>query len=258
MTISLVVPIYNEAPFLPRCFQSIENQTITFDEVILIDDGSEDTSAQIASEYAERNGWRIIISDKNYGVGNSRNLGIRASKSDYITFLDSDDRLYSSACEAIHNAIEMHQDAEIIQFDHTRIVNGAEPAKPNEERFYDFRKGIKNAPSFWCYVWNKAYKRNLIKNYRFGKLSFGEDEAFNLELLLQGHRIYCDRGETVIKHFDNANSLAHLKSYADIKAQDEHLNSLLTHYHEPWQQKAIRELIDDHRASKTYKTMGWK
>lgn len=256
--IALVVPIYNEWPFLPRCLDSIENQTIPFDEVILIDDGSEDGSAQIASEYAERNGWRIIISDRNYGVGNSRNLGIRASKSDYIAFLDSDDRLYSSACEVIHNAIETHPQAEIIQFGHTRIVNGAERAKPNEERFYDFKQGIKSAPSFWFYVWNKAYKRELIKNYRFGKLAFGEDEAFNLELLLQGHRIYCDRGETVIKHFDNANSLAHLNGYAGIKAQDDYLNGLLARYHEPWQQKAIRELIENHRASKTYKSRGWE
>ena len=256
--ITLVVPIYNEYAFLPRCLGSIKNQTIPFDEVILIDDASDDGSLQIAHDYAYANQWRLIENTRNMGVGHARNQGIEAATGDYITFLDSDDALNTSAHEAMLNAIETHPEAEIIQFDHTRIVNGAKPPIPNEPRFYDFKQGIKGAPSFWFYVWNKIYKHELIKDHRFCDIQFGEDEAFNLDLLLKGAKIYCDPGETVIKHFDNANSLAHINGYAGIKAQDDYLNSLLTRYHEPWQQKTIRELIENHRASKTYKSRGWK
>ena len=255
--ISLIVPIYNEAPFLPRCLDSIANQTIPFDEVILIDDASDDGSLQIAHNYAYANQWRLIENTRNKGVGHARNQGIEAAAGEYITFLDSDDALNTSAHEAMLNAIEAHPEAEIIQFDHTRIVFGPHPAAPNKPGFYDLRKGSNGLPTFWAYVWNKIYKRELVKDQRFCGIQFGEDEAFNLELFLNDAKFYYDGGETVVKYFDNAFSLAHQKKLADLKAQDDCLKELQARYTEKWQQDAIAQIRAEHHASKTYKTKGW-
>lgn len=256
--ISLIVPIYNEAPFLPRCLNSIKNQTIPFDEVILIDDCSTDGSFQMAHQYAHENGWHFIANTENVGNGATRNVGIEHATGDYITFLDSDDALNTSAHEAMLNAIEWHPEAEIIQFDHTRIVKGVKPAKPNPSIVYGIDNSLDGLPAFWCYVWNKAYKAELIKNHKFNDLRFGEDEAFNIELLLDGAKIQCVEEETVIKHFDNANSICHTKTMQELCDQDAYLMSLLGKYKGKKQQRLIQDLIRDHRNSNTYKKMGWR
>lgn len=258
MTISLIVPIYNEAPYLARCLDSIANQTVPFDEVILIDDASTDDSYAIAEDYADKYGWQLIQNEQNLGLGKTRNAGVEMAKSEWIAFLDSDDALFSSACEVMLNAIEAKPKANIIQFDHIRMAQGIKNAKPNDEGIYGIDNGLAGLPSFFYYVWNKIYKREAIKDRKFNNLRFGEDEAFNLELLLDGERILCDRGETVIKHFDNANSLTHIKTMRELREQDAYLVSLLDKYKEPWQQKAITELFTDHRNSITYKKMGWE
>lgn len=256
--ITLIVPIYNEWPFLPRCIDSIKNQTIPFDEVILIDDCSTDGSLQMAQQYARENGWHFIANTENKGLGGTRNVGVEHATGDYIAFLDSDDALTTSAHEVMLNAIERHPEAEIIQFDHARIVHGLDAPRHNEERFYDIKNGIAELPFFWFYAWNKVYKREAIKDRKFNTLRFGEDEAFNIELLLDGAKIQCVEEKTVLKHFDNANSLTHIKTMRELKEQDAYLVSLLDKYKEPWQQKAITELFTEHRNSTTYKKMGWK
>ena len=255
--ISLIVPIYNEALFLPRCLDSIANQTVPFDEVILIDDESNDGSKQIVVKYAKQNGWRFMLKEHT-GVGDTRNAGIEMATGDYITFLDSDDALFSSAHEAMLNAIEKHKKADIIQFDHIRMAFGIKNAKPNAEGIYGIDNGLKGLPSFFYYAWNKIYRRAAIKNHKFCELRFGEDEAFNMELLCAGLEIQCVNADTVIKYFDNANSLCHIKTLKELREQDAYLMSLLGKYKGKKQQQLIQDLIHDHHNSRTYKKMGWR
>jgi glycosyltransferase involved in cell wall biosynthesis len=84
--ISVVIPAYNAARFLPRCLQSVFAQTLKPDEVIVVDDGSTDNTAAVAAELGAR-----VISHKNSGVAATRNAGIRSASGEWIALLDADD-----------------------------------------------------------------------------------------------------------------------------------------------------------------------
>ena len=89
--ISVIVPVYKAEKFLSNCIKSILNQTYHDLEVILVDDGSPDSSGQICEEYAKKDNRIKVIHQKNAGVAAARNVGLDLATGDYITFVDSDD-----------------------------------------------------------------------------------------------------------------------------------------------------------------------
>lgn len=91
MKISVVVPVYNAEKYLKKCVESVIAQTYTDWEMILVDDGSKDASADIVDEYAGKDTRIRAIHQKNAGPGMARNAGIRNALGEYIVFLDSDD-----------------------------------------------------------------------------------------------------------------------------------------------------------------------
>ena len=89
--ISIIVPVYNTAPYLPRCIDSILNQSFTDFELLLVDDGSTDVSGATCAAYAERDS-RIRLFQKGHGgVSSARNVGLANAKGNWISFVDSDD-----------------------------------------------------------------------------------------------------------------------------------------------------------------------
>ena len=89
--ISIVVPIYNVERFLPFCLDSILKQTYTNLEIILVNDGSTDSSLTICNKYASRDKRIQVIHQENHGLSYSRNKGIEVASSKYISFIDADD-----------------------------------------------------------------------------------------------------------------------------------------------------------------------
>lgn len=203
MTITLIVPIYNKAPFLKRCLDSIKNQTVPFDEVILIDDCSTDGSAKIMLEYEPS---KHILHTANKGVSYSRNEGIAEAYGDYICFLDADDALNPKASEIIHKLAE--RELNIIQFGQTRhYPNGMVIAKSNENRHWR----TPDMPRYWQMAWNKLYKREFLKEHhlRFEEdMTFGEDEIFNVDAIMANNgRLWHAPQILVEHHLDDANSI---------------------------------------------------
>lgn len=94
--ISVIVPVYKVEAVLPRCIESILNQTVSDFELILIDDGSPDQSGAICDEYAARDARIRVIHQENGGVSKARNAGLDAAQGDYIVFIDSDDYVDST------------------------------------------------------------------------------------------------------------------------------------------------------------------
>ena len=89
--VSIIIPVFNAAPYLDKCLSSVTNQRLKNIEIICVDDGSTDRSLEILSKY-EKNDARIrIIRQKNSGVSAARNKGILNAKGEYIAFLDADD-----------------------------------------------------------------------------------------------------------------------------------------------------------------------
>ena len=88
---SVIVPVYKVENVLPRCIESILNQTVTDFELILIDDGSPDRSGEICDAYAAKDSRIRVIHQKNGGVSKARNAGLDIAQGEYIVFVDSDD-----------------------------------------------------------------------------------------------------------------------------------------------------------------------
>ncbi|MGL6105767.1 glycosyltransferase family 2 protein [Romboutsia sp.] len=89
--ISVIVPVYNVEKYLERCLNSLLNQTYKNLEIILINDGSTDSSEEIRKKYSKQDEKIKFISQENKGIAETRNVGIKNSTGEYIAFLDSDD-----------------------------------------------------------------------------------------------------------------------------------------------------------------------
>jgi CDP-glycerol glycerophosphotransferase len=104
--LSMVVPIYNVAPYLRDCLSSIATQAHRDLEVVLVDDGSTDSSGEIAAEWAARDPRFRLVTQPNQGLGAARNTGVEHASGDYLMFVDSDDVLPSYAAELLVSTVE--------------------------------------------------------------------------------------------------------------------------------------------------------
>ena len=182
--ISIIVPVYNIEKYLPRCIDSILDQTYKNWEAIFVNDGSTDNSLKILEEYKKRDERIKIIDKKNAGSGAARNDGIENSRGEYVAFLDSDDwyeknfleKLYNNLTEnnsdvAMCNPKMTYDDISKNKKINTYFFNEIELNKTPEKIL-----GILAMPV----VWNKLYKKDIIvKNkIKFPNYSFCEDVEF--------------------------------------------------------------------------------
>jgi glycosyltransferase involved in cell wall biosynthesis len=108
--VSVIVPIYNTERYLRRCLDSLVNQTLEELEIILVDDGSTDNSAQIMREYETKYQEKVkVYTKENGGQGSARNLGIQKSSGKYICFVDSDDYVDTTMYETMYSVAEQEQ-----------------------------------------------------------------------------------------------------------------------------------------------------
>ncbi|MBO5360736.1 MAG: glycosyltransferase family 2 protein [Clostridia bacterium] len=124
--ISVIIPVYNVEEYLCECIDSVINQTYKNLEIILVDDGSTDSSGKICDEYAEKDSRISVVHKENSGPSKTRNIGIEHAKGEYIYFLDSDDYIELNALELLVNTAESNS-ADLVFFDaHSFSDDGAE------------------------------------------------------------------------------------------------------------------------------------
>lgn len=111
--ISIIVPVYNTEKYLDKCIQSVLAQTYTNWELLLIDDGSTDSSGAICDKYAAEDNRIRVFHKENGGVSSARNLGLDNAQGEWISFVDADDWIENSM---LHDAYQkaMDENAEII------------------------------------------------------------------------------------------------------------------------------------------------
>lgn len=95
--VSIIVPVYNVETYLPKCIESILTQSYSNLEIILVDDGSEDTSGKICERFAKEDLRIRVIHKENGGLSDARNAGLEVATGNYYMFVDSDDYLSSDA-----------------------------------------------------------------------------------------------------------------------------------------------------------------
>lgn len=182
--LSIIVPVYNVEQYLPRCIDSILEQTFQDFELILVDDGSKDKSGEICDEYAKKDNRIIVIHQENKGVNAARNAGLDIATGSYITFVDSDDWIQpDSYCKSI-GLMETNRDIDLLQYPEIHIKNGSEtwwPGYPQERIILTdtcnmIKALIGSSPIIPGGLYGKIYHKQLWKNLRLNEnMSFCED-----------------------------------------------------------------------------------
>ena len=202
--LSLIIPVYNKAPFLRRCFDSVIRQLRDDVEVIVIDDGSTDGGVKIVAEYGR---FMRTIFLKNGGVSRARNYGLDMAKGKAVAFLDADDALLPYALDKMVAYAERVDKWPIIQFGQKRIKADGATSYTNINKGSYMRCA---PPKHWQMVWNKVYSRNFIVEHsvRFREdMYFGEDEMFNSDLLDHTPKIWHSPDVLVAHYMDDMNSI---------------------------------------------------
>lgn len=196
--ISVIVPVYNVEPCLNRCVDSIINQSYKNLEIILIDDGSTDSSSQLCDDYLQIDNRVIVIHQKNRGLSSARNVGIKKANGKYISFVDSDDYLDVNFIEKLYATI-VAKDADIVVCDIHSFDSQTLQIFPHtrdlEESFVDINHIFETMMRIeypWLYTMtcNKLYSRKIFNETYFLEGFIHEDEIIFLDIVKQLPKIY--------------------------------------------------------------------
>ena len=124
--VSVIVPVYNTGPYLPRCIESIIRQNYEKIELLLIDDGSTDNSLEICRKYMQIDNRIKVIHQENGGVCLARNRGLREMRGDYFMFVDSDDAIETYIIEDAVRCFSRHPCADMVVFGWKKIFENGE------------------------------------------------------------------------------------------------------------------------------------
>ncbi len=195
--ISVIVPVYNTEKYIDECVESIVNQTYNNLEIILVDDGSTDSSPQMCDKWAEKDSRIKVIHKENGGTSTAKNLALNVASGDYVGFIDSDDFIDKDMFEMlISNALEYS--AEISRCSY-RFYEDGKFVDSNEEKdeittytsaqIIDDLKYSGNLRSIAC---NKLFLRKAISDVRFNeKLYSGEDTVFVYQVYKNVNKVVC-------------------------------------------------------------------
>jgi len=184
--ISIIVPIYNVEDYLRPCVDSILNQTFTDYELILVDDGSTDSSGLICDQYAEQDNRIVVVHKENGGLSSARNAGLDKSKGDFILMIDGDDFIHPMMVMVLHSLI-IRNDYDFAMCSHQDVNNKSSVDfvawdNNSEPQILSQDDCMKNmhlyVDSDFNVVWNKLYSRRVIENCSFKKV-MPEDVEFN-------------------------------------------------------------------------------
>lgn len=190
--ISVIVPVYNSEKTLNRCIDSILSQTFSDFELIIVDDGSTDSSSKICNNYAEQDVRVKVFHKPNGGVSSARNLGLENVSGKWVTFCDSDDYVDSDWLEIFVNAYR--KDVKLI----VQSVNyiGCTVNNRMTDYFGNVKGYIESYYNNSCigYIYNKLYYLQIIKKYNLGfieNLKYREDLVFMYQYIMHIDNVIC-------------------------------------------------------------------
>ncbi len=195
--ISVIVPVFNVEKYLKRCVDSLVLQTFSELEIILVDDGAQDSSGQLCDLYALEDQRIKVIHKKNGGLSSARNAGLSIAQGEYIAFIDSDDYIQIDMMEKMYKkAQEEMADLIVCAYTCYRQEDGeliSEKDNVQLECVVDSGTALKylveNRYNGMVMAWNKLYHRKLFKNIRYPEGKLHEDEYIIHRLLYLSNKI---------------------------------------------------------------------
>ncbi len=170
--VSIVIPAYNAAPFLRECLDSVRAQSFTDWEAVVVDDGSTDSTPGIAQAYADADSRFRLLRKPNGGLSSARNHGVAHSTGEWVTFLDSDDRLEPHALTSLMQAAPGAD-----------IVVAAPSLTPTVMDGITALSGMLYQDGIECSAWSKLYRRDTLLRIPFTEGIWYEDLDFSSRLL---------------------------------------------------------------------------
>jgi glycosyltransferase involved in cell wall biosynthesis len=188
--ISIIIPVYNAEEYLDRCLHSVLDQEYPSYEVILVDDGSTDSSGLICDRYSSTDPRFVTLHQPNKGVSAARNAGLDIARGEYVMFLDSDDALLPYALDTL---IENLADEDVVIGGYGTFIENLprKETKPEATKSYKgnaynyfFQENILPNCELLDAPWAKLFKMKAVGDTRFDEsLSYAEDKLFVFEVL---------------------------------------------------------------------------
>lgn len=188
--ISVIVPVYNTEKYLQKCVETITRQTYENLEIILVDDGSMDSSGKLCDDFAEKDGRVRVIHKENGGVSSARNEGLDQARGQYIMFVDSDDEIVPECVEILFDSIcKYHADiacAGTLGVDNRAYFEGDVCVWNQKEAL---EHSLMDHPYTFS-VWSKLYSKDIIGKKRFLRdVKINEDTMFLFEILCKQPKV---------------------------------------------------------------------
>lgn len=219
--LSVIMPIFNADEYLENSINSVLKQKYSNFQLILIDDGSTDSSSDICDKFAVLDKRIQVLHKKNEGVAEARNDGLGLAKGEYITFVDSDDIVSNDMFkQLIKNLEENKADISICNY---QEFNNKIPYlienKCKEINIYSNEEAIQKLnleSKFTLALWGKVYRKKLFDGEKFPNIPSSEDNEISYHLLYKAKRIvYCERKYYFYRK--NNNSITHRKDRVNIQ-----------------------------------------
>lgn len=245
--VSVIIPVFNMAPYLKSCLDSCLASTLQEVEFVCINDGSTDNSLQILQEYAEKDKRFVIISQENSGQGIARNRALQKAKGEFIAFVDPDDFISPDLLKSAYEYAKLHC-ADVVQFNYTEYREVSNKYKKinlckkfKKEYGYDLKtrkkynkKVVSRGLFYNLYnqVWNRIYRRDFIlkNDIHFATTRNGEDHLFTIGVLIHADEIYFLE-DYLYTYRVRMGSMCHSWTDVDIDYTFENISQLLKYLH---------------------------
>lgn len=231
--VSIIIPIYNVERYLAECLESVIGQTYKNLEIILINDGSKDKSAQICDEYAKRDSRIKVIHQINQGAANAKNRGLDNATGDYVTFIDSDDYADNLWIETMINALKANE-ADIVECNFVleyigRTVPGNADSFCNQTFSAEEYLG-QYLDNWTCSLfWNKLFRKKMTEKIRFRyERRCIDDEFYTYKVITGAKKIV--RINNQLYHYRQRLSGAVSSKKNELQKTDDALEILIERY----------------------------
>jgi len=246
--ISIIIPVYNVEKYLKRCIDSVLRQTLSDIEIILVDDGSTDSSGEMCDNFAKEDTRIKVIHKKNGGLSSARNEGLKYATADLVGFIDSDDWITTDMYEYLYN-LQQKNDADIVSCNYILAYDYQTKIKKQKIKEFVFRRdeALKNYMKMGVFerindysAWKKVYKKKLFSDVEFPIGMLFEDIVTNFRLIQKCSKyvystkvcyfyfqnsVSITRNQYSKKHNDLFKILTQIRNYA--YNEDVHIHELI-------------------------------
>lgn len=195
--ISIIVPVYNVASYLPRTIESILSQDMSDFELLMLDDGSTDGSVKVMEEYAARDERLTVVQLNHGGVCRARNAGLERAQGEWIMFMDSDDTLTPGALTAFVHAADADHDMVVGNYEWQRLSGNnyksdfwTEPCETDVATTVHHLM-VYERNRYFGYIWGRIFRRSVIEQagLRFNEnIAYKEGALFQVQFLAASQR----------------------------------------------------------------------